>query len=78
MFLCASAILDILIMCQKIVAYSARLFSENLGFAPMRAVLVSGIIQTCWAVFVLMSTTTIERFGRRPTLLVGTVLCSIG
>ncbi|KAJ9617978.1 hypothetical protein H2204_013270 [Knufia peltigerae] len=61
-----------------IVAYSARMFQLNLGFDAMKAAMVSGIIQTVWALFVLASTLTIERFGRKITLYVGTIFCTLG
>lgn len=54
------------------------MFQLNLGFDAMKAAMVSGIIQTVWAFFVLASTLTIERFGRKITLYVGTIFCTLG
>jgi MFS family permease len=40
--------------------------------------MVASIIQVAWAIFTLCGMFTIERWGRRPTLMVGTVICTIG
>jgi hypothetical protein len=62
----------------QIVPYTNILFELDLKFSGLTSIMVASIIQVAWAVFTTAGMFTIERWGRRPTLMVGTVICTIG
>lgn len=61
-----------------IIAYSSSLFAVDLHFTPLKSVMVSACIQVAFASFTVPAMFSIERWGRRPTLMLGTVLCTGG
>ncbi|KAK4935383.1 hypothetical protein LTR10_023561 [Elasticomyces elasticus] len=61
-----------------IVPYTNTLFGIDLKFSATRSIMVASIIQVAWAVFTTCGMLTIERWGRRPTLMLGTVICTLG
>ncbi|KIW35512.1 uncharacterized protein PV07_02203 [Cladophialophora immunda] len=61
-----------------IVPYTNTLFGIDLKFDALTSIMVASIIQVAWAIFTTCGMFTIERWGRRPTLMIGTVICTVG
>ncbi|KIW95864.1 uncharacterized protein Z519_02928 [Cladophialophora bantiana CBS 173.52] len=61
-----------------IVPYTNNLFEIDLKFDALKSTMIASIIQVAWAAFTTCGMLTIERWGRRPTLMIGTTICTLG
>ncbi|EXJ61436.1 uncharacterized protein A1O5_11752 [Cladophialophora psammophila CBS 110553] len=61
-----------------IVPYTNNLFEIDLKFDALKSIMIAAIIQVAWAAFTTCGMLTIERWGRRPTLMIGTTICTLG
>ena len=77
---CLAAVIQIFLQMtgtNAVIYYSTTLFSAELGFTPTLSYILSGCLQFTLVIGSLICAHTVDRFGRRPLLLISATLTSI-
>lgn len=77
---CLAAIIQMFLQLtgtNAVIYYSTTIFSAELGFTPTVSYILAGCLQFTLIIGSLICSYTVDRFGRRPLLLISACLTSI-